>query len=129
MLVGTVDCWIVPAVVLVATEPAMTLPDVCSPAAAALTSASKLVSVSLKPVVCELAMLPEMFCSANDCACRPPTAVVRASKRPMAGLQLAFRRRPRSHVAATPKALGWCVTTSGEKHRNPRAKEVNLENQ
>src|SRR6202451_3608970 len=28
-------------------------------------------------------MLPEMFCSANDCACRPDTAVVNASKIPM----------------------------------------------
>src|SRR5580693_1677895 len=28
-------------------------------------------------------MLPEMFCSANACACRPDTAVVNASKIPM----------------------------------------------
>src|SRR3954452_19564316 len=37
----------------------------------------------LKPVVCALAMLPEMFCSAKDCACRPPTEVLSASKIPM----------------------------------------------
>src|SRR5580698_2085054 len=34
-------------------------------------------------MVWEFAMLPEMFCSANDCACRPDTAVVNASKIPM----------------------------------------------
>src|SRR4029077_10569926 len=28
-------------------------------------------------------MLPDMFCMAKDCACRPLTAVVRASNRPM----------------------------------------------
>src|SRR5580704_5118564 len=28
-------------------------------------------------------MLPEMFCSANACACKPDTAVVNASKIPM----------------------------------------------
>src|SRR6202030_1229866 len=35
------------------------------------------------PTVWEFAMLPEMFCSANACACRPDTAVVNASKIPM----------------------------------------------
>src|SRR5580704_1551043 len=34
-------------------------------------------------MVWEFAILPEMFCSANDCACRPDTAVVNASKIPM----------------------------------------------
>src|SRR3984885_2159933 len=34
-------------------------------------------------MVWEFAMLPEMFWSANDCACRPDTAVVNASKIPM----------------------------------------------
>src|SRR5580658_8606608 len=34
-------------------------------------------------MVWEFAMLPEMFCKANDCACRPDTAVVNASKIPM----------------------------------------------
>src|SRR5256885_4043468 len=33
-------------------------------------------------------MLPEMFWSANDCACRPETAVFRASKIPIPFLQL-----------------------------------------
>src|SRR4249920_596507 len=33
-------------------------------------------------------MLPEMFWSANDCACRPETEVFRASKIPILFLQL-----------------------------------------
>src|SRR6516225_1408576 len=33
-------------------------------------------------------MLPDMFCSADDCACRPDTAVFNASKIPMTYLQL-----------------------------------------
>src|ERR1700726_3459747 len=94
MLVLTEVDSIEPCTVLVATDSAMTLPEVCWPAAANDTRASKLVSVSLKPVVCELAMLPEMFCRANDCACRPPTAVVRASNRPMPSLQLRSGRPP-----------------------------------
>ena len=44
---------------------------------------TKLVSSRLKPVVCELAMLPEIFSSAKDCARMPVTAVVRAPKIPM----------------------------------------------
>ena len=47
------------------------------------TRSTKLVLMPLKPVVCALAMLPEMFCSANDCACKPPTEVLSASKIPM----------------------------------------------
>jgi hypothetical protein len=35
-------------------------------------------------------MLPEMFCSANDCACRPATALFNASKIPMSCLQRAL---------------------------------------
>ena len=46
---------------------------------------SKLVSVRLKAVVCEFAMLPEIFSSANDCARMPVTAVVELK---------ALRRRP-----------------------------------
>src|ERR1700733_7381274 len=43
-------------------------------------------------------MLPEMFCSANDCDCRPATAVVNASKIPMTCLHnttAAHSRTPR----------------------------------
>src|SRR6202161_4013893 len=67
-------------------------------------------------MVWEFAMLPEMFCSANDCACRPDTAVVNASKIPMTlPLQLdpqrhelgprrmAQRRAPPSN----PRAIGF----------------------
>jgi hypothetical protein len=43
----------------------------------------KLVSMRLNAVVCELAMLPEMFSKANDCARIPVTAVVSAPKIPM----------------------------------------------
>jgi predicted membrane-bound spermidine synthase len=45
-------------------------------------------------VTCALAMLPEMFCRANDCACKPPTAVVSASNKPMTNLHLRSRRAP-----------------------------------
>src|ERR1700685_1576188 len=81
--VATEVLWIDPWTVLVEIELEMTPPDVCDPSAACETRSWKLVSVSLYPVVCELAMLPEMFCNANDCACRPATAVVNASKIPM----------------------------------------------
>src|SRR4051794_21076586 len=47
----------------------------------------KLVSSRLKAVVCEFAILPEMFSSANDCARSPVTAVVRAPKIPMTCLR------------------------------------------
>ncbi len=40
-------------------------------------------SIRLNAVVCELAMLPEMFSSANDCARMPATDVVSAPKIPM----------------------------------------------
>src|SRR3984957_11245654 len=63
-------------------------------------------------------MMPEMFCSANDCACSPDTAVVNASKIPMTYLsnsilnstsggsrQAALRRAPRSKR----RAIGFIV--------------------
>jgi hypothetical protein len=34
-------------------------------------------------VVEAFAIFPEMFCSAKDCACRPPTEVLSASKIPI----------------------------------------------
>src|ERR1700733_3143821 len=98
----------------------MTLPEVCSPWAAADTKASKLVSVSLYPVVCEFAMFPEMFCSANDCACKPPTAVVRASKIPMTWSPPAF---PAAAGMTCPGPHQWV------DHRNPRANENNQSDQ
>src|SRR5262245_64588537 len=56
------------------------------------------VSIRLNAVVCELAMLPDTFSSAYDCARRPVTAVVRAPKRPMIFLHV--RRRPTHHAEA-----------------------------
>src|SRR4029079_18469844 len=52
---------------------------------------SKLVSVRLKAVVCEFAILPEMFSSANDCARMPVTAVVSAPKIHMHSLHYRHR--------------------------------------
>src|SRR5215470_10030919 len=68
---------------LVARELASTDPETCWAGTLSVTRSAKLVSVRLKAVVCELAMLPEMFCNANDCACRPVTAEINASKTPM----------------------------------------------
>src|SRR5580704_14557827 len=70
-------------------------------------------------MVWEFAMLPEMFCSANDCACRPDTAVVNALKIPMT---LPFQLDPQRHelgprrVAqrrappSNPRAMGFFFT-------------------
>src|SRR5215470_3858781 len=77
------ELWIEPCTLLVERESAVTLPATCSRGALSCTRSAKLVSVSLNPVVCEFAMLPEIFCSAKDCACRPVTAVVIASKMPI----------------------------------------------
>src|SRR5262245_7930897 len=52
-------------------------------------------------------MLPEMFCSAYDCACMPVTAVVRASKIPIV-ISTAFRaarRNPCQSLAAATRAF------------------------
>src|SRR4051812_43295940 len=77
------ELWMSPCTLLVARELAVTLPEVCLVGMASGTRSAKLVSVRLNAVVCELAMLPEMFCSACDCARMPETAVVRASKIPI----------------------------------------------
>src|SRR5215470_7218596 len=77
------ELWIEPCTLLVERESAVTLPATCSRGALSCTRSAKLVSVRLKAVVCEFAMLPEIFCSAKDCACRPVTAVVNASKTPI----------------------------------------------
>src|SRR5712691_6952002 len=68
---------------LVGRELASTAPATCLVATLSVTRSSKLVSVRLNAVVCELAIFPEMFCSANDCDCSPVTAVVKASKIPI----------------------------------------------
>src|SRR5262249_35712399 len=82
-----------PWMLLVATELAITPPAICLLGRLSATRSSNCVLMRLNAVVCELAMLPEMFCSANDCALRPETAVVRASKIPMTCSPLGMRTR------------------------------------
>ena len=72
-----------PCTLLVERELAITLPAICLDGGSSGMRSSKLVSMRLNAVVCELAMLPEMFSSAKDCARNPVTAVVRAPKIPM----------------------------------------------
>src|SRR5713101_3963153 len=90
---------------LVAREFASTAPETCRVGTLSVTRSPKLVSVRLKAVVCELAMLPEMFCNANDCACRPVTAVVNASKTPIPILHPGRGRRS-PHGRQQPCAHG-----------------------
>ena len=77
-----------PCTLLVEREFAITLPASCLHRLLSGMRSTKLVSSRLKPVVCELAMLPEMFSSAKDCARMPVTAVVRAPKIPITRLHL-----------------------------------------
>ena len=72
-----------PCTVLVEREFAATLPASWCDVGWSGIRSSKLVSMRLNAVVCELAMLPDTFSSANDCARMPVTAVVRAPKIPM----------------------------------------------
>ena len=58
------DDWISPCTLLVDWALAMTLPDSCFEGTSSGIRSSKLVSMRLNAVVCELAMLPEMFSSA-----------------------------------------------------------------
>src|SRR5258708_38848928 len=86
MSVPTVALWIAPCTVLFSLELAMTPPATCCEGILSGTRSVKLVVISLYAVVCEFAMLPDMFCMAKDCACRPLTEVVIASNKPMADL-------------------------------------------
>src|SRR5260221_6586634 len=79
-----------PCTVLVARELAATLPAICWLGLASGIRSTKLVSSRLKAIVCEFAMLPEIFSSANACARIPVTAVVRAPKIPITRLPLAI---------------------------------------
>src|SRR5262245_44405829 len=111
MLVPTPVAEIVPWVVIVACAWARTPPAACwSRVVLCGTRSSKLVLVPLYPVVDEFAMLPEMFWSANDCACRPETDVFRASKIPIPVLQL------RSGRPADP---GKCGRNRGRMSQGP----------
>src|SRR3954465_276252 len=82
-----------PCTLLVERELAMTLPASCLVGMLSGIRSTKLVSSRLKAVVCELAMLPEMFSSAKDCARMPVTAVVRAPKIPITHLHVATGRK------------------------------------
>ena len=76
-----------PCTVLVERELATTLPAFWRLGRSSGIRSSKEVSIRLKPVVWELAMLPETFSSAYDCARKPVTAVVSAPNRPMISLR------------------------------------------
>ena len=72
----------------------------------------KVLSIRLKAVVCELAMMPEMFSNANDCARMPVTAVVRAPKIPITLL----------HSRRTQQARARLWPHDRAKQCNPRAR-------
>src|SRR5258707_8629540 len=84
MLVATVVVETVPWLVMVGCAKAVTPPATCllGEVASGMRS-SKVVPMPLYPVVEAFAIFPEMFCSAKDCACRPPTEVLSASKIPI----------------------------------------------
>src|SRR5262245_56736409 len=100
-----------PCTVLVERELATTLPDSCLAGTSSGIRSTKLVSIRLNAVVCELAMFPETFSSANDCARMPVTAVVRAPKIPMTF-------SPNCEPADPPRP------THREHHRKPHANEI-----
>ena len=114
MKVETEALWMSPCTVLVERELATTLPANCLDGTPSGIKSSKLVSMRLNAVVCELAMLPEMFSSANACARIPVTAVVRAPKIPMTVLHCRPRGRPKWPADTIPR----------RDHRNPRAIEI-----
>src|SRR5439155_10484377 len=82
---------------------------------------TKLVSMRLKAVVCELAILPETFSSANDCARSPVTAVVRAPKIPML-------LTPDCATTVRRPASAGCGPTAARR-RKLRAKQVRATDQ
>src|SRR5262245_47383238 len=110
--------WIEPWTLLVWREAAVTLPETCSLGTWSCTRSAKLVSVRLNAVVCEFAMLPEIFCSAKDCACRPVTAVVNASKTP---IPILHPRPCRPNVPNRPATAG----DPQHRSRKPRARRIN----
>jgi hypothetical protein len=74
-----------PWTVTVDDDDAKTLPAFCWLAERfwELRTVWKFVFVPLYAVVCEFAILPEMFCSANDWPAKPDTAELSASKIPI----------------------------------------------
>src|ERR1700742_4662909 len=91
--------WKSPCTVLVARAEAATVPESCFDGGLSGMRSRKLVSTRLKAVVCEFAILPEMFSGANDCARSPVTAVVRAPKIPIPS-SVRSKARMRAHVRA-----------------------------
>src|SRR5882757_6115735 len=85
--------WKSPCTVLVARALAVTVPESCLEGGLSGIRSWKLVSSRLYAVVCEFAMLPEIFSSANDCARSPVTAVVSAPKIPIPSSDQASRTR------------------------------------
>src|SRR6266851_4467674 len=116
MKVPMEEVWMLPCTVLVERELSTTLPAICLDGRSSGIRSTKLVSMRLKAVVCELAILPETFSSANDCARIPVTAVVRAPKIPMTSSPTAFR-------AAVRKARDKFRPHHRNGRRKPRARE------
>jgi hypothetical protein len=83
-----------PCTLLVERDIAVTEPASCRLTPDSGIRSRKLVSMRLKAVVCEFAMLPEMFSSANDCARMPATDVVNAPKIPITIVSKLLRRPP-----------------------------------
>ncbi len=74
-----------PCTVLVERDDASTMPLVWlfEEEPPPVTRSANVVSIRLNPMVCELAMLPEMFSIANACARNPLTALFNAPNMPM----------------------------------------------
>src|ERR1043165_10145489 len=108
--------WKSPCTVLVARALAVTVPASCLDGGLSGIRSMKLVSTRLNAVVCEFAMLPEMFSSANDCARRPVTAVVRAPKlpiRPPRPIEGALTRARSDETVARDVPRILCQRTNG----------------
>src|SRR5882757_1960494 len=111
--------WKSPCTVLVSRAVAVTVPASCFDGGLSGMRSWKLVSTRLNAVVCEFAMFPEMFSSANDCARSPVTAVVSAPKIPIPSSDQASRTR-----CAAPHGRN-----IGKRYRKPRATRVCVKNQ
>src|SRR3984893_1312403 len=90
----------------------MTPPATCCEGMLSGTRSVKSVVISLYAVVCAFAMLPDMFCMAKDCACRPLTEVVIASNKPMADLHPDMRVERRHPLAASLRAVAIAVPST-----------------
>src|SRR5678816_824202 len=98
-----------PCTELVERDCAVTPPASCAVSAVCGTRSRKEVSMRLKAVVCELAMLPEIFSSAYDPARKPPTAVVSAPKIPMTCSPIRFPAAGNQQMAASAEHVAKVV--------------------